>query len=104
MQFDKGKIQSYGDESALNVERIIASGANLVLYSGFGEDFPYAEQLNRIGIETLPIYDWRENAPLGKAEWIIAIGAICGKEELARSYFEERVMSYEKLKKKGGSA
>lgn len=99
-QFDKGKIQSYGDESALNVERIIASGANLVLYSGFGEEFPYAEQLNRIGIETLPIYDWRENDPLGKAEWIIAIGAICGKEEFARSYFEERVTSYEKLKKK----
>lgn len=97
-QFDKGKIQAYGDESALNVERIIASGANLVLYSGFGEEFPYAEQLNRIGIETLPIYDWRENDPLGKAEWIVAIGAICGKEELAKKYFEERVENYTRLK------
>lgn len=98
--FQTNRIQAYGDESALNVERIIASGANLVLFSGFGTDFPYAQQLNRIGIQTIPIYDWRENTPLGKAEWLLAIGSICGKEQEARSYFEKRVESYEHLKAK----
>ena len=83
-----GKTQSFGNESNTSLEKIIASGANLIFYNGFGEKFPNEEKLQKLGIKVIPIYDWRENHPLGKAEWIKLIGIITGKEKEAINYFE----------------
>ncbi len=98
--FEEKKITSFGDESSILLEKIIASKAGLILYSGFGDHFPHQEKLEKLGITIIPIYDWRENHPLGKLEWIKLIGAIFGKEKEAVQYFNQTVDSYYGLKEK----
>lgn len=85
--FANGAISEFGDESNTSLEKIIESGANIVLYSGFNSEFPNNDKLKQLGIITIPIYDWREKHPLGKAEWIKVLGAILQKNEEAENYF-----------------
>ena len=97
-RFDQGKILEYGDETSQSVEKIVSSGANLIFHSGFGDKFPNEDQLEKLGIIVIPVYDWRENDPLGKAEWIKLIGAITKKEKVANSFFNNVVKEYNSLK------
>jgi iron complex transport system substrate-binding protein len=96
-RFDQGFIQEFGDETALSVEKIVASKANTVLFSGFGDAFPHSAQLEKLGVELIPIYDWRETHPLGKAEWIKVVGILVGKEKEAVAFFEKVKKEYAKI-------
>lgn len=94
---NEGKISEFGDETSQSVEKIIASGANIVFYSGFGEEFPNQKQLEKIGIAIVPVYDWREEDPLGKAEWIKLIGAITETKAQANNFFHHVESEYNRL-------
>lgn len=98
--FKQGKLKEYGEENAIPLENLIASGANVVMYSGFGKEFPHQKQLEKLEINCLANYDWRENHPLGKAEWIKVFGFLLGKEKEANAYFEKVEKEYKDLKKK----
>lgn len=93
------KVNDFGDETMISFEQIIQSKANLLLFSGFSSDFPHAEQLKKAGIICIPDYDWKEQHPLGKAEWIKFFGYLVGKEELAKTYFDDCEKAYNELKK-----
>lgn len=98
-RYNEGKVIEMGEESLIPVESIIASKAQMIMYSGFGKTFPHEEQLEKIGIICLANYDWRENHPLGKAEWIKLFGYLTGKEKEAESYFLKVEKEYNELKK-----
>jgi len=102
--FSKGIITSFGDETSLSLEKIINTKADIIFYSGFGENFPHQEKLEKLGVTIIPIYDWRENHPLGKAEWIKLIGAITDTEKDAFEYFEKITLEYKALIQKTKSA
>lgn len=93
-----GKIVELGDESNFPVEKTAKSKTQLIVYSGFGKEFPQESKLKKLGIQMLPNYEWRENHPLGRAEWIKIIGILCGKEQEAIDLFDKTVKSYEQLK------
>lgn len=93
-RYKNGQILAYGDESSHSLEKIIASGANTILFSGFGDEFPNSAQLKKLGFDIIPIYDWRETHPLGKAEWIKLVGVLTGKEAEAMAFFEEVKAAY----------
>ncbi|MDP5098399.1 MAG: hypothetical protein NWQ27_00255, partial [Crocinitomicaceae bacterium] len=76
--FKKKQILEYGDETTNSIEKIISSKANTILYSGFGDEFPNQKKLESLHFTIVPIYDWKEIDPLGKAEWIKVIGALTG--------------------------
>lgn len=97
--YNQKKIKAFGDETTHSVEKIISSGANTILYSGFGEDFPNQTKLEKLNFTILPIYDWKEIHPLGKAEWIKVIGALTGKMDEAIVFFDNVVKEYNELKK-----
>lgn len=97
-RFNDNFILEYGDETTQSVEKILASSANIVFHSGFGDKFPNEDQLEKLGIRVIPVYDWREEDPLGKAEWIKLLGAITKKESEANSSFEKTVKEYNTLK------
>lgn len=97
-QIEKGKIIELGESSQIPVERIIQSKTQAIVYSGFGKDFPHQKQLENIGIQCIPNYDWRELHPLGKAEWIKFFGFLLDKEEEAQKYFDDLVVRYADLK------
>ena len=99
-RFKDKKLVEFGDETNFPIEKVVASESNLILYSGFGKDFPQASKLAQLGITPIPNYDWRETHPLGKAEWIKVIGILCGKEQAADDYFNQVTKSYLALSKK----
>jgi iron complex transport system substrate-binding protein len=69
------------------------------MYSGFGSEFPHTDQLIKLGTVCIPNYDWKENHPLGKAEWIKFFGYLTGKQKIAESYFNNVVKEYKHLSK-----
>jgi iron complex transport system substrate-binding protein len=95
----QNQIIEVGEESNLPLEKIIQTQAQLILYSGFGSNFPGSQKLNTLGIKSIPIYDWRETHPLGKAEWIKLFGVLTNKLETAKHYFNEIESKYLELQK-----
>ena len=93
------KVKDFGDETLISFEQIIQSKASLLLFSGFSSDFPHTEQLKKAGIICIPDYDWKEQHPLGKAEWIKFFGYMVGKEKLAETYFANCENTYNQLRK-----
>ena len=94
----KNQVIEVGEESNLPLEKIIQTQAQLILYSGFGSNFPGSQKLNALGIKSIPIYDWRETHPLGKAEWIKLFGVLTNKTEAAEHYFNDIESKYLQLK------
>lgn len=99
-QIAQGQIKEFGDITQLSVEKIVSHEANLILFDMVQDQFPNKEKLKKLGVEVLPIYDWREDHPLAKAEWIKVVGAITGKYDQAVFYFDEVESNYLKLKEK----
>lgn len=99
-RFQEGKVIELGEESSIPLEQIVASKADVILYSGFSKDFPHRTQLEQLGILCIPNYDWREIHPLGKAEWIKVFGILLGKESEANAYFDRIEQEYLTLVKK----
>jgi iron complex transport system substrate-binding protein len=102
-RYKSGVIKSYGESTSQSVEKIIASEADIVFYSSFGEKFPNEDQLKKLGVIVIPLYDWREEKALGKAEWIKLVGCLLGRIDEADSFFtgvEERYTNLVELASK----
>jgi iron complex transport system substrate-binding protein len=94
----KGKIRELHDEFQASTEAILATKAEALFFSSFSTDFPKEKLIEKTGTLCIPCYDWRETAPLGKAEWIKLFGLLVGKEQDANDYFDEISSSYFQLK------
>lgn len=92
------KVIEVGEEGQIPAETILKSGCKLIVYSGFGKEFPHVEQLKKAGVQAIVNYDWREIHPLGKAEWILLFGYLTGKEREAKAYFKTVKKEYLALK------
>ena len=92
------KIIDFGNQDQLSVERILLSKAQLISYSSFGKDFPHEKELALAGIVCIPILDWKEQHPLGKAEWLKVYGYLLGKERNAIALFNQTAENYNRLK------
>jgi iron complex transport system substrate-binding protein len=56
--------------------------------------------LNKVGIHSIPNYDWRETTALGKAEWILLFGYLTGNASKAKAVFNEICSNYNTCKKR----
>ena len=93
-----------GYDSALDFERIKAIGTDLILLYGlYGEDSATTTKLNQLGIPYIYIGDYIEPSPLAKAEWIVAISALCGKMNEGIEYFTALEQRYNALKAQAAS-
>ncbi|MFM1932995.1 MAG: hypothetical protein RL226_2298, partial [Bacteroidota bacterium] len=80
-----GHIQSLGDVGVPDLERTVAAGANVLLVYPYGnEDFSKLEQA---GIHVIPITEYLEQHPLGRAEWIKVFGFLTNREDEANQLF-----------------
>jgi iron complex transport system substrate-binding protein len=94
-----GKIRDFNTWEQIPFEQLMQTGVNVITYSNFGKDYPHAKELEKAGIICLPILDWKEEHPLGKAEWIKLYGYLTGRSEMAKTYFSRLHTSYNNLKK-----
>lgn len=97
-RFEAGEISEFGDETNLPIEKIVKSKTKLIVYSGFGSEFGGEEKLKKLGIQSIPNYEWRETHPLGRAEWIKFLGILIDKPTEANAIFEEIKSNYEDLR------
>lgn len=93
-------IKELGTPETSSTKKIINTKSELILFSGFGNDFPNENKLKKLNILCLPIYDWKETHPLGKAEWIKLFGLLTNKEKEATIYFNKLKARYFNLKNK----
>ena len=95
----RNRAVEIGYDSALNFERIKAAGSEaILLYGIYGEQSATTTKLTEIGIPYIYIGDYIESSPLGKAEWVVAIAAICGIQQRGEEYFSALESRYNALK------
>lgn len=81
---NSGTIISLGDEGQISIEKLIASKTKTIVYSAFSGELSQQKQFEKLGITSIPNYDWRETTPLGKADWLLLFGYLTGKQEQAK--------------------
>ncbi len=93
------KATDIGYDTNIDYEKLVALEPDLVFIYGIGGANTTMEQkFTELGIDYIYIPDFVENSPLGKAEWIVAIGAIMGVRQEAETIFEGIAERYETLK------
>ncbi len=96
---EQGLVHDVGYDSALNFELLTALRPDVVLlYSVAGGNSVVTSKLAELGIPFLYIGDYAEESPLGKAEWLVAMGEICGARQAATARFEASAKRYNTLK------
>lgn len=92
-------VKTVGNTSQLDLETIITLKPDVMITIGNpGEEPKQIQKLTKIGIPQIINYDWKENHPLGKAEWIKFFGALYNKETEANAIFETIESNYNQLK------
>ena len=84
----RSRATEIGYDSALNFEGIKAAGTDvMLLYGLYGDQSSMTTKLSELGIPYIYIGDYLEADPLGKAEWMVAVGEIVGKREQSIDHF-----------------
>lgn len=102
----KGLITDIGVEGGMSNEVLLSMQPDLIMASvlsavGYHKDFA---TLMDAGLTVFPNAEWIESSVLGRAEWVIALGALYGKQEMAQRYFQQVDSSYRALAAIGHSA
>lgn len=87
-----------GEEQGIDVEKVLKSKAEIVVYSAFSSSFDKEKVLKKVGVHCIPNFDWREIHPLGRAEWLLLFGYLTGHEEEAKIKFKEICQNYADIK------
>ncbi len=84
-----------------NVENFLQHHVDLYLtYTAIGGDQHLGSQSGIFSFLNFPILEFREDHPLGRAEWIKVFGVFLGKFDLAEKVFSKRVYEYKNILKK----
>ncbi len=94
----EGKIIDCGNTVSPNIERIIQSGAQIIIASPF-ENSSYGA-VEKIGLPIIEGADYMENTPVGRLAWIRFFGMLLECEHKADSIFLATSESYNILRSK----
>lgn len=93
----QGKIADLGSSMQPDVERIVDTGAEVLLTSPH-EGASTDGKIASTGIPVLACADYMEISPLARAEWIRLYGILMGRESMADSIFNAVEKRYNELK------
>jgi iron complex transport system substrate-binding protein len=97
-RMENGKVEAVGMQRSLDKERLVALDADILLHDGMGTDRSSSGRILRnSGIPEMALSAWREEHPLGRAEWLRLFGILIGKKEKADSIFQERAQAYDSI-------
>jgi iron complex transport system substrate-binding protein len=99
-----GRIAEVGTATAFDLERLLAQRPDLVIASAYGPDDPTVRRITAAGIPVLVYADWREETPLGRAEWVRVPGLLVEREATARELFRSREAAYRELAERVAAA
>lgn len=90
-------IADIGYDNNVDYERLISLKPDLVMLYGVNGESVMEKKLRELGIPFIYIGDYTEDTPLGKAEWLIPVGELLGKEELAKEVYSQIPERYNNL-------
>lgn len=90
-------IADVGYDSGIDYERILALRPDLVLIYGVNSSSPMEAKLAEIGIPCIYVGEYLETTPLGRAEWMVALGHIAGHRAEAVERFRKIVPVYDSI-------
>ncbi|MFT3738884.1 MAG: ABC transporter substrate-binding protein [Breznakibacter sp.] len=93
---EQGRIRNVGMAMAPDLEVVIAVKPTFVMVSPF-PDINYS-QIRNAGIAVVPNASYLENTPLARAEWLVFVAALFGKEPQAIQLFKDIAFRYNQLK------
>lgn len=93
---EEGRMYYAGKYNTPDYELILSKSCDLAIESTMILHSPEVkEQLEQLGIPVLVERSSYESHPLGRMEWLKLYGVLLGKEDLARSCFEEQMAALE---------
>lgn len=92
-----GQLVHLGDAFTINVERTMQLRPSVVVMSGYKQDDPYAERVQKAGIPVVYNNEWMEETVLGRAEWMKFMALLVGEEAKADSIFNSIATAYTDL-------
>lgn len=95
-KIEQGEAVELAGSGSFFVEKTITVNPELIFHSPYKVTESHA--LDVTGIPLIPFFDYFENDPLARAEWIRFTAAFFGKDDLADSLFAEIVTQYKKYK------
>lgn len=96
----RGEVAEVGFDGAIDFEVIKSLKADLVmLYGVSSEEKGITNKLDELGIPYIYIGEYLETRPLGKTEWMIAFGHLCGKEKESAKVFHKVEKQYITIRK-----
>lgn len=94
-----GEVHEVGYDSNINYERLASLRPDVVLiYGTSGENGAVTAKLSELNIPYIYIADHAERSPLGKSEWVVALGELLDRREEAEELFGEIAERYESLR------
>lgn len=89
----RARAAEVGYEGAMDYESLLAVQPDIVLIYGIGGESQLAAKLSELGVTYLYISDFKEQSPLARAEWTVALGALAGAD--ARDYMARVEAAYQ---------
>ena len=97
-------VLDVGYDSEANYELIVALDPDIVLLYGITGASSIENKLRELQIPYAYIGEYLEEVPLGKTEWMVAIGEIVGQREKAEEIFQQIPVRYTLLKEAAAAA
>jgi iron complex transport system substrate-binding protein len=100
-----GAVKEVGLDNSLNTELLIAMHPG-VLFTMSNPDVAIGmnKTLADAGIPLIPIAEWLETTPLGRAEWVKLVAALTNREDIVNRKFDSVEQEYQKLAAIGAKA
>ena len=98
-RLDQNLVTDLRSELGFSSEKVLRSKAQVVVYSGFGNESQQLKRLAKANIMSIANYEWRENTPLAMAEWVLLFGILSGQFEEAHQFFKRVEGNYLRLQK-----
>lgn len=94
---NKDHFADVGYDSSIDMEKLAALKPDIILLYGIDGCSPLEGKLKELSIPYLYIGDYLEQSPLGKAEWIVALGYLTGRESVAIKYMDSVSSNYNRV-------
>lgn len=97
-EIDRTKVADVGNEADADYEKLLSLSPDLVMIYGIASPSVMENRLADLNIPFVYIGDYLEQSPLGKAEWLVAIGEIVGRRDDAIERIASIRERYDELK------
>ncbi|MFW5688392.1 MAG: ABC transporter substrate-binding protein [Spirochaetota bacterium] len=95
--YDAGELLEVGSGPGVDVEQLLALDADVIMVNSYGGEWDAQPALEQAGLPAVVSGDWVENAPLGRAEWLLFTALLFDELDEASDLFAEIEREYTRL-------